>query len=167
MIRCHACGHENIEGNFDCESCSTPLSLKPKQGLDAHIEEGTIADIGPRVAVSVAASLPLDQAIEKMRAHHMGCVLVVENKKMRGIMTERDLLFGLAGGKNAADMTVEDIMHADPVCLKIDDPVSYAFHHMSIGGYRHIPIHDGNKPIGMISARDLLRFLTRSTNTES
>jgi CBS domain-containing protein len=94
-----------------------------------------------------------------MREQQMGCVIVLNGDKVSAILTERDLLFGAAGEDNSA-MKVRDVMHKDPVCLKADDPVSFAFHHMSVGGYRHLPVYNGEHSVGMISARDLLRYLT-------
>jgi len=162
MIKCRSCGHKNIAGTEDCESCSVPLYPKPKMGLSAKIEESTITDLSPRKAITVTPADTVEKAALLMREHKMGCVLVVEDGKISGIMTERDILFGIAGIKDPAAVKTCDIMHKDPVCLQADDPVSYAFHHMSVGGYRHLPVYDGNKPIGMISARDLLRHLTEN-----
>lgn len=159
MTLCKACGHENIAGVDDCESCSIPLAPKTKRGLPAKIEEGTLADLKPRKAVAVPGDISVADAARTMRAEGTGCVLVLENGKVRGIMTERDILFGVAGLKSPESVKVRDIMHQDPVCLTSGDPVSYAFHHMSVGGYRHIPVLDGGKPAGMVSARDLLRYI--------
>jgi len=160
VIKCRTCGHDNIAGTLDCDSCATPLGSAPKRGLSARIEEGLISDLAPRPASTISGDATVQAAVEKMRADKVGCVLITEKGAVVGILTERDFLFGVTGIKDPAATKTRDIMHKDPVSLKADDPVSFAFHHMSIGGYRHLPVYDGDKPVGMISARDLLKYLT-------
>jgi len=163
-MKCPDCGQTNIQGADNCESCGTDLSavVKAPKGLTKRILEGVISELNPRDAITVAPDKPIADVVALMQEKKMGCILVVENDEIRGIMTERDLLFGVAGIKKLENAEVTKLMHPDPVCLKEDDPVSYAFHHMSVGGFRHLPIKRSNGTIGMISARDLLRYLTPS-----
>ncbi len=161
---CPDCAHVNIDGADNCEACNTDLSavVAAPEGLTKRIIEATIKDLGPRDAVTVGPNTLVPDVIKLMREKKTGCIVVVEDDKICGIMTERDILFGVAGVQNAEDAKLSSLMHADPVCLKEDDPITYAFHHMSIGGFRHLPIIRDNGPIGMVSARDLLRYLTPS-----
>jgi CBS domain-containing protein len=53
------------------------------------------------------------------------------------------------------------VMTPDPVSLSEDDTLAYAVNKMSVGGYRHIPITRDGKPVGIISVRDLLRYLSK------
>ncbi|PCI38456.1 MAG: hypothetical protein COB53_04735 [Elusimicrobia bacterium] len=159
---CPDCAHVNIDGADNCEECNTDLSAvcAAPQGLTKKIIEGTIADLQPRDAITVDPRQSIPDVIKLMREKKTGCILVVENGDVSGIMTERDLLFGVAGVKDPEDADMMALMHPDPVCLKEDDPVSFAFHHMSVGGFRHIPILRQSGTLGMISARDLLSYLS-------
>lgn len=164
VVRCPDCGFVNIAGTEDCESCSTPLASlagpQPRKGLSAKILGGTLADLKPREAVTVSRETLVSDAVSDMRRHKIGCALVTEEGGVVGIMTERDLLFAVAGLKPPGQVKVGQIMQADPVCLKEDDPISYAFHHMSVGGYRHLPVYRADGSVGVVSARDLLRYLS-------
>jgi signal-transduction protein with cAMP-binding, CBS, and nucleotidyltransferase domain len=161
-VKCPSCGVDNLQGADVCDGCGHDMSaVAPKpRGLSKRILEGTISDLHPRDAITVGPEKTVPDVVRLMREKGMGCVLVVESEDIRGIMTERDLLFGVAGVEKAENVELSELMHRDPVCLKEDDPVSYAFHHMSVGGFRHLPIKRANGSIGMISARDLLRYLS-------
>ena len=56
-------------------------------------------------------------------------------------------------------MTVEAVMTKDPEVLEQSQTIACALNKMSVGGYRHIPIVDGGKPVGVVSIRDLVDFL--------
>lgn len=164
MSLCPDCGHKNIAGESTCDSCGASLehlSLPQTKGeLSKKIVDATIADLNPRAAIIVEGAVPVSDAIQLMRDGNMGCVLVVKKGEIQGILTERDLLYAAADGRKLHSMSVSTLMHKGPVCLKSDDSISVAFHHMSVGGYRHLPIHMPKGRIGMISARDLLRHLS-------
>ena len=51
-------------------------------------------------------------------------------------------------------------MTADPVTLETNDKIAFALHKMNVGGYRHVPILFHGKLAGVISIRDILRYLT-------
>ena len=51
-------------------------------------------------------------------------------------------------------------MTADPVTLETSDKIAFALHKMNVGGYRHVPILFDGKLAGVISIRDILRYLT-------
>jgi CBS domain-containing protein len=53
-------------------------------------------------------------------------------------------------------------MTRDPVVLRHDDTIAIAINKMAVGGFRHIPIVDAGRPIGVVSARDVFRHLTET-----
>jgi len=161
-VDCPSCGHNNIAGADNCDSCNETLvdvQTQPATGLTKKIQEGIIADLEPREAISVSPDAKVSEVVKTMREKKMGCVFVAQDGRVVGIMTERDILLGVAGIKDASETEVHEVMHQDPICLGPDDPVSYAFHHMTVGGYRHLPVVDLAGGIGMVSSRDLLRYL--------
>ena len=162
-MKCPDCGALNLAGEETCEACSAPLSLlalpRPKGGVQSRILEGTIADLKPKDALSVPANGTVESAIHLMRERRMGCVLVTDGARLAGIFTERDLLIKVAGLKEPKTTKVSDAMTPDPQLLGDSDPVALAFHTMAVRGERHVAVARENGSLGIISARDLLRFL--------
>ena len=91
----------------------------------------------------------------------MGCVLVVDSEdNLTGIITERDVLNRFSDDISRMTQPVADFMTGSPVTVSQDDSIGYALHAMDLGGYRHLPVVDDDDcPIGVISVRDILRFL--------
>jgi CBS domain-containing protein len=116
--------------------------------------------VPPRQAVVVRPSDSVLDVLKKMQEHRTGAVLV-KNLDGYGIVTERDVVMKIpGGGKPAAEVPVSEIMTPDPLTLGPDDTIAFAMNYMAIGGYRHIPImDDGGEPVGLLSVRDLLRFV--------
>ena len=92
-----------------------------------------------------------------MKKHHVGAVMVVEGGQLTGIFTERDALFRvLAEGRDPMKTRISEVMTSRPQTAAPDKPVGYALLLMYEGGFRHVPVVDHGKPLGMISARDAL-----------
>lgn len=97
------------------------------------------------------------EAARLMRKNHAGAVLVTKNGHLVGIFTERDALFRvLAEGHDANVIPLADVMTPSPQAVHPDKPITHALHMLYEGGYRHLPIVDGWRAIGMVSARDAL-----------
>jgi len=83
--------------------------------------------------------------------------MVVANGKLVGIFTERDALFSVtAEGRDAKTTTVAEIMTRNPRTIHPDRPLGDALHLMHESGFRHVPVVEHDRPIGMVSARDAL-----------
>jgi len=60
---------------------------------------------------------------------------------------------------------VSQFMSTNPETLQADAKIAFAVHRMDLGSYRHVPVVDGQRrPIGVVSVRDILRYLTDSMN---
>jgi len=88
-------------------------------------------------------------------------VLIQDGGRLAGILTERDILTKLVGsGADPALMKVDAVMTRKPETLGPDDPVAFALQLMSVGGFRHIPLVDGQgRPVGILSVKDIVDFL--------
>jgi CBS domain-containing protein len=87
----------------------------------------------------------------------VGAVLVMHEHRLAGIFTERDALFRvIAEGRDPAATRLEDVMTANPRTIAPDRPFGHALHMMHEGGFRHVPVVDGDAPLGVVSARDAL-----------
>jgi len=97
------------------------------------------------------------QASEMMAKKHVGAVLVVENDRLLGIFSERDAVFRvIARGLDPATTPIEQVMTPDPKTIKPTNTFGYAMTLMHENRFRHLPVVDGGKPIGIVSARSAL-----------
>ena len=97
------------------------------------------------------------EAAHQMKAHGKGALLVVEGSKLIGIFTERDALFRvIAAGRDPATTALADVMTPQPQTIHPDEPFLNAMRIMHRGGFRHLPVAEHGRPLGMVSARDAL-----------
>jgi CBS domain-containing protein len=93
-----------------------------------------------------------------MQEERATCLLVGEGRRLEGILTERNLLLR-AAGRSLDGVRVGDVMTADPVVLRGDDSVAVAIHKMAVGGFRHMPLVEDGRVIGIVTAQDLFRHI--------
>ena len=96
-----------------------------------------------------------------MHAAGVDCLLVCDEDRLVGIFTDRDAVVKAAGKKLDA-FDVRDFMTPDPVVLRSEDTLAIAIHKMAVGGFRHIPIMDGDRPLGVVAAADVFRHIAAS-----
>src|SRR5918994_2346375 len=111
-----------------------------------------------RSLLTVEPGLGLEAVAERMVAKDVGAVLVIENGRLVGILTERDILRAVAGGITGETL-VSDWMTRDPETMEPDETTQTAAVLMIHGGFRHMPIVDGDEVVGMLSIRDLMRIV--------
>jgi CBS domain-containing protein len=108
--------------------------------------------------LTVEPGLRLTEVAQRMVARDVGAVLVLEGERLVGILTERDVLRAVAGGIDDSTL-VSDWMTRDPDTMDPDETTRHAATLMIHGGYRHLPIVDGEAVVGMLSIRDLMRVV--------
>jgi CBS domain-containing protein len=111
-----------------------------------------------RSLLTVEPGLGLKAVAERMVAKDVGAVLVIEHGRLVGILTERDILRAVAGGITDETL-VSDWMTRDPETMEPDETTQTAAVLMIHGGFRHMPIVDGDEVVGMLSIRDLMRIV--------
>lgn len=113
-------------------------------------------------------STSLREGHTMMVKNHVGCLLIVEDEKLVGILTERDIISRFVGkGLVMEDVTVDQFMTANPNTLHMDDPIAFALNRMYDRGYRHVPVlDDEKKPIGFVSSRDIINHIGKSLEKE-
>jgi CBS domain-containing protein len=164
---CPTCGWDNLPGNECCSHCRQDLTLLDRPCAANRVERSLMEDrvgvLNLEPATTLCPNTTIRQAVAAMLERNIGAVLIVdETGKLIGIFSERDLLKKVAGVHALyADMPVRSFMTPRPVTLSKSDTLALALHKMDGGGYRHIPVVEKGKPIGMISVRDMLRHITR------
>ena len=118
----------------------------------------TVESIMSRDLVSVDAGLALAEAARRMEERQVGAALVLGEGRLEGIVTERDVLRAVAGG-SVERSAVRDCMTPDPETVEPADSVGHAAVLMIHGGFRHLPVVDGDEVVGIVSIRDLIRVI--------
>ena len=110
-----------------------------------------------REAVTAPPAMTVGEAARLMREKRVGAVMVVEDGRLIGIFTERDVLYRVvAEGRDAQAMQIAGVMTANPKTIHPDKPFPDALHIMHEAGFRHVPVVEDGRPIGIIAARDAL-----------
>ena len=122
----------------------------PYRTLRKRVEHQKILTAAPpQTSVREAARL--------MKQTQVGALLVVEHGHLVGIFTERDALVRvLAEGLNPETTPLAAVMTPDPITVHPDQPFVSALHLMYENGFRHVPVAESGRPLGMVSARDAL-----------
>jgi CBS domain-containing protein len=165
---CPSCGHNNIEGVDRCDECMTPLLALdvPRSdstvGLARSVMEDKLSQLDQEF-LGVRPDAPVSEVIDQMKAAGLGCALILEEGKLVGIFTERDLLNKLTG-KTAEpqSMAVRDLMSADPEVLRETDSVATALSKMSMGRYRHIPVRKADGSYCVTSIKHVLKYIAQA-----
>lgn len=158
---CPDCGHDNIEGDDICEQCGQPLiELDPTCEFEASISRHSIRVLMPKPPITIPPTCTVRDAVKMMAQKKIGCLLVEDHETLLGVFTERDVLNRVTPDLAALDKPVRDYMTRSPETIRRQDSIAYALHAMDIGGYRHMPVvNDAGSPTGILSVRDILRFL--------
>ncbi len=142
------------------------------QRMQELMEEGKIAlhddslkvSLGTlklRKAVTVELGTSLKTCVDTMLARHFGCLLVVKEKKLCGIFTERDVLIRIAGQDlDLEQLVIDDFMTPGPTAFKRSDTLESAMRHMAAESCRHLAVVDDNRqPLSVLSIRDVIAYV--------
>ena len=111
---------------------------------------------GQPPAVAEKTLTVLEAAI-LMKEKGKGALLVVEASRLSGIFTERDALFRvIAAGRDPATTLLAEVMTPQPQTIHPDEPFVKALRVMHNRGFRHLPVVEHGRPLGVVSARDAL-----------
>jgi CBS domain-containing protein len=109
-----------------------------------------------RNLLSIEPGETITEVAQRMVERNVGAVLVLDGGRLVGIMTERDLMRAVARGLHG-DAVVAEYMTKDPETIEPDDTTQHAAVLMIHGGYRHLPVVEGDDVVGMLSIRDLMQ----------
>jgi CBS domain-containing protein len=117
---------------------------------------------------SIAPTDTVESAVAKLVDLGVGSLVVLKNGEMVGLLTERDVLHGMAKrGCDLKDAEVSTLMATEPVVASADDSVDYARDVMTKSHISHLPVFDGNKLFGIISFHDVARACLKEANFEN
>jgi len=106
--------------------------------------------------LTIEPGVTLSEAARSMRGRNVGAAVVVDEGRVAGIFTERDLLRAIADGRPPDEALVREHMTRDPVTLPSDHSPTEAAVIMAERRFRHIPVVDDGVLVGIVSIRDLV-----------
>jgi CBS domain-containing protein len=162
-MRCPVCGFGNFPGDDSCANCGADLTnvdlAQPATTFHGRLLGMHLDELGAPAPKLIDAATTVDDAIARMQADGIDCLLVTDHGELVGIFTDRDAILKVAG-QPSAGTTIGEVMTHDPVVLRSGDPVAVAINKMAVGGFRHVPIVDrAGQATGVVSARDVFRHL--------
>lgn len=106
--------------------------------------------------VTVGSQTPLVEAATLMRERDIGDVLVVDEGRLRGIVTDRDIVVrAVADARDVRAVTAGEVCSGDPVSVASQDDLDRAVELMRTRAVRRIPVVDGGRLVGVVSLGDL------------
>lgn len=111
----------------------------------------------PHKFLTAPPETTVSKAAELMAKRNVGAVMVVENEQLIGIFTERDAVFRvIARGLDSRTTLLSEVMTLGPKTIEPDKTFGYALLMMYENGFRHVPVIEHGRPIGIVSSRNAL-----------
>jgi CBS domain-containing protein len=112
-------------------------------------------------AFSISSDASVYSAIELMADKNVGGLLVIDNNRLVGIISERDYTRKvILKGRSSKDTFVREIMTPSPITINVDTSIDEAMQIMRDKGIRHVPVVDSEGHVaGVLSIRDLLNWI--------
>lgn len=121
-------------------------------------EEYTVGEFMTRDLVEVTPGTTAMKCAQVMQAERVSSIVVLENNRLVGILTEKDLARKVvAGGLDAAKVMVKDIMTKDPLSVEPETSLYDAMLKLNSRKIKHLPVVKDNVPLGIITAMDILK----------
>ena len=167
-MNCPSCGQENIDGTDRCDNCLAPFRdldvprADSAEGLARSVMEDNLGRLDREETITVAPETPAIDVVRLMKNSKSGCALVLDDARLAGIFTERDVLRKMTGENAKSPQTaVQEVMSPNPEILHEGDSVAAALNKMSIGRYRHIPVRKTDGSYTVASIKSVLKYIAK------
>ncbi len=111
-----------------------------------------------RDTVTIEPDRTVYEALERLAERRIGALLVIENNKLVGLISERDYARKvILKGKSSKDTPVRDVMIQDLICVNLETSVDECMELMTQERVRHLPVLDKGKLVGIVSIGDAVR----------
>lgn len=126
----------------------------------------TISDVMTKSVISVDASMTINETAKLMEDAKVGAVIVIENNKPVGIVTDRDFAVKVAAHAYQISTPIKQIMSSPLFSINSDETVRAASDLMHDRGVRKIPVIDNGNIVGIITATDIVNLLSVSVEED-
>src|SRR4051812_28835410 len=163
---CPSCGAKNLEGVDECANCGADLRTvdlpKPTSQFESSVMHQPLTALEMTRVHAVAPETSLEDAVQTLVRQKVAILEVVQDGRLIGVLSVRDIV-DRVGADYAGKMQspVSQFMTKAPETLPPDAPVTFAINRMDVGGYRHVPVVQDDRMVGVVSAGDVIRFVVR------
>jgi CBS domain-containing protein len=168
-VLCPSCGARNIEGSDECSNCGADLQKvdlpKPTAKIEQTVMQLPLTELGMSQIHAISPDTSLEVAVHTLIRQQADILEIVENERLVGLLSVRDVVTRV-GAEYAGKLSrpVREFMTPKPETLPPDAPITFAINRMDVGGYRHVPVVQGDRMVGVVSARDVIKYLVRHSN---
>jgi len=128
--------------------------------LKENLLQDTVARLDMKPAVTVGPRATIREAIAAMQQGRSGCLCVVEDERLVGIFTERDLLKRVIGTGVDFGAMISTVMSPNPATTTTDETIGAVIRDMRDRGYRHLPVVDKRgRVLGRVSVREIVHYM--------
>lgn len=141
----------------------------PVEDFERALCEGQVGTLPITPFACVPSSITVEQAVRKMAQFDVGCLLVVDQQKLVGLFTQRDLLDKVTEQyESLREHSIRDVMTLNPIFVRDTDDPAKAINLMATGGFRHIPVLDvDDNLVGLLGPRRITAYLRQYFPTAS
>ena len=163
---CPACGAKNLEGNDECASCGSDLRTadlpKPASQVEQSVMHLPLTTLSMGQVHAVSPDVPLDVAVQTLVRQHLDLVDVVEDGKLVGVLSIRDVVTRAGPDyRQKLGQPVRQFMTRTVETLPPDAPITFVLNRMDVGGFRHVPVMQGDRVLGIVSSRDVIAYIIK------
>jgi CBS domain-containing protein len=120
-----------------------------------------LSEVMTREVFTVSGDTKISEVAQSLLKDQHGSALVMSEAWLDGIFTERDVMRAAAAGADMSASSVSEWMTRDPVTVPADTDSEDAAEMMLAQGFRHLPVVEGRKVLGIVSLRDIMRTRIR------
>jgi CBS domain-containing protein len=121
----------------------------------------------PPAVYAIGPDVPVLDAVKLMAEKHIGALLVMEQGRMAGIVTERDYARKVVlQGRSSAQTLVKEIMTPEVICVGLGDTTTHCMQLVTDRRIRHLPVCDGDAVLGVVSIGDLVKAVIEDQQLE-
>jgi sulfide:quinone oxidoreductase len=140
------------------------LALAEEEPKD-EVEVRTVGELMSSEVLVVAPEDTLGEIAERMRARDVGSAVVSDSGRLIGILTSRDLLGAFAGRVHPSEARAREWMTSEPITVIATTPLTAALQLMTDHAIHHLPVVEGERPVGMVGARQVARAVAELART--
>lgn len=130
---------------------------EPEPSSRREAGDGTVGDVMLTDFLAVGVEDTLGDVAARMREHDVGSALVTDEERLVGILTSRDLLRAFAARARPGEARVRHWMTAEPIAVSATTTLGTAVFLMTERNIHHLPVVEGEHPVGMVGLRDATR----------
>ena len=170
-ITCPSCGASNIEGVDQCGNCGGDLRTvdlpKPASQIERTIMHEPLTALAMTKVHAVAPDATVDEAVQTLVRQQVDLLEVVEGGKLIGVLSVRDIVNRVGVDyQSKLGLPVRQFMTPAPETLPPDAPITFAINKMDVGGYRHVPVVQEGRVLGVVSVRDVIAYLVEHSREQ-